>query len=56
MVRTPKFEPSSDGWTATETATLRGWRWWSIDQLRSTHETVFPEDLADHLDRLLTGG
>lgn len=28
-------------------------RWWSIDDLRATAETVYPEGLADLLDRLL---
>lgn len=53
LVRTSTFEPSTSGWTDTETATIRGHRWWSIDELRATHEAVFPEDLATHLDRLL---
>ena len=54
LVRTSTFEPSSRDWTDTETATIRGHRWWSIDELRDTSEAVFPEDLASHLDRLLT--
>jgi 8-oxo-dGTP pyrophosphatase MutT (NUDIX family) len=53
LVRTSSFEPSSNGWTNTETATIRGHRWWSIDELRNADEAVFPEDLATHLDRLL---
>jgi 8-oxo-dGTP pyrophosphatase MutT (NUDIX family) len=53
LVRTTTFEPTSDGWTDVEAATIRGWRWWSMDELRSTDHTVFPEDLAGHLGRLL---
>ena len=55
VVRTPTFEPISSGWTDTEVATIRGWRWWSIEDLRSTRDDVFPEDLADQLERLLAG-
>lgn len=53
LVRTSTFEPDSSEWTDDETATLRGHRWWSIEELRATEVTVFPEDLADRLDGLL---
>lgn len=53
LVRTTTFEPQSVGWTDTEAATIQEWRWWSVDELRSTESQVFPEDLADHLERLL---
>lgn len=53
LVRTETFTPSSDEWTDTEAATLRGARWWSLGDLRSTTETVFPENLAGQLERLL---
>lgn len=36
LVRTPTFEPDATRWTVTESATFRGHRWWSIDELRST--------------------
>ena len=53
LVHTSTFEPSSSEWTNTESATIRGHRWWSIDELRATAEVVFPEDLPDQLERLL---
>lgn len=53
VVRTPSFEPSQTGWTATEAATIRAHRWWSIAELRSATDVVFPEDLADCLDDFL---
>jgi 8-oxo-dGTP pyrophosphatase MutT (NUDIX family) len=53
FVRTSNFEPSSSGWTPTESATIRGHRWWSIAELRATSEAVFPEDLANLLEPLL---
>lgn len=54
LIRRLGFEPSSSGWTETESATIRGWRWWTIEDLRSTLDDVFPEDLADRLELLLT--
>jgi 8-oxo-dGTP pyrophosphatase MutT (NUDIX family) len=33
-----------------------GARWWSLDDLRTTDETVAPAALAEHLARLLTDG
>lgn len=54
VVRTPSFEPTTQGWTETEAATIHTWRWWSIESLRGTREVVFPEDLADRLERILT--
>ena len=53
LVRVSSFSPASDAWTDTEAATIRGTRWWSIEELRSTDEAVFPEDIADQLERLL---
>ena len=53
LVRVDSFEPAPHAWTHTEAATLRGFRWWTISELRSTSEDVFPEDLADRLERLL---
>jgi 8-oxo-dGTP diphosphatase len=33
----------------------RGYQWWSLEALRQSHETVFPESLADHLEAILRG-
>ena len=54
FVRTDGFEPSATAWTDVESATIRGHRWWSVDELRATDEAVFPEDLVPRLERLLT--
>lgn len=53
LVRTTSFEPSRHGWTPTESETMRGHHWWSIEELRTTSEDVFPENLADCLESLL---
>jgi 8-oxo-dGTP diphosphatase len=33
----------------------RGQQWWSLEALRQSHETIFPESLADHLVPILRG-
>jgi len=53
LVRVNAFTPSPDGWTETESATIRQNRWWSVEELRITDDEVFPDDLADQLERLL---
>ncbi len=39
------------GWTQLERDSLTDTRWWSAEELRTTSETVYPEYLADLLDR-----
>ena len=53
LVRTRAFEPVAAGWSETEVATMRGHRWWSIDDLQTTKEVVYPENLGELLVRLL---
>lgn len=43
----PAFQPTTDGWTALERRALTGLRWWTLDELRATTETVYPANLAD---------
>ena len=40
------------GWNELEQRIFTAQRWWSIDELRTTTEVVFPTDLADVLTRL----
>lgn len=52
-VRLPsRPELSRDGLTETEQRVLTEARWWSIEELRATTETVYPPGLADMLARL----
>lgn len=53
LVRTSGFVPTTAGWSDTERATMTGHRWRSIDELRTTNETVCPEGLADLRQQLL---
>lgn len=47
VAHVPAFEPTSTGWTELERRALTEARWWTLDELRGTDETVFPEHLAD---------
>lgn len=53
LVRVPGEPPTDGRWTDVETATIIGHRWWTIEELRRTDETVYPEGLADILERFL---
>ena len=47
VAHVPAFEPTTEGWTELERRSLAGLRWWTLDELRATTETVFPPNLAD---------
>lgn len=57
VVRAPRFEVSDANHTEDEQLTLKGSRWWSLDELRTTSEWIWPSyllelvDLADAPDR-----
>ena len=44
-----------NGFTQLETDTIDGHRWWTRRDLKSTSDTVYPEELADLLPALLAG-
>jgi 8-oxo-dGTP pyrophosphatase MutT (NUDIX family) len=44
--RVEAFEPTTLGWTELERRALLGLRWWTLDELRTTAETVYPATLA----------
>lgn len=46
VVRVDAFEPDRPGWMDLEVRSQRGMRWWPLDELRSTSETVYPSDVA----------
>jgi 8-oxo-dGTP pyrophosphatase MutT (NUDIX family) len=52
-VRVDRFEPASDRWDAVEQRSLLGYRWWTVDELATTDETVFPRELGDVVRALL---
>jgi hypothetical protein len=40
------------GFTDLEATFVLDHRWWTVDELRTTNDTVYPECLPDLLDRL----
>ena len=54
--RVPNFPPAPAGLTEYERRTIRGFRWWSVEALTSTTETVFPPRLGQLLSGLLREG
>ncbi|MFT4189957.1 MAG: NUDIX domain-containing protein [Comamonas sp.] len=56
-VRLPsEISPVPDGWTPEERGSMKAHRWWSLDELRQTRETVYPTHLVDLLVPLLRAG
>ena len=49
LVRVARGEIRLDGLDAIERGVYRGHRWWRVDELESTSETVYPPRLADLL-------
>lgn len=52
LLRTEAFDPSSAGWTKEEQGVLIDHRWWSLDEIRASTETIWPAELADILSDL----
>jgi 8-oxo-dGTP pyrophosphatase MutT (NUDIX family) len=53
---TAAVEVDTAGFTDLEKRTVHGHRWWSVDDLRATTETVYPLQLAELLPGLLADG
>jgi 8-oxo-dGTP diphosphatase len=49
LVRVTAPSLSRDHWTPIEKEVMTDHRWWSVEDLNSTSETVFPETLVDIL-------
>lgn len=53
LIRTQPFEIDTSRWSPVETATVVEHRWWSLDELRDTHDRVFPEGLIEFVESVL---
>lgn len=51
VARVGSSQIDASGWTDLERRSVVEHRWWSADELRRTHETVYPEVLPDLLLR-----
>jgi 8-oxo-dGTP pyrophosphatase MutT (NUDIX family) len=53
VVHTNGEELSRAGWTADEARVMADHKWWTVDELRETGETVWPERLIEMLEGAL---
>lgn len=51
LVRVDAHEVDTTGFTPLEVASVLGHRWWHPEEIRSTAERVYPEELLDVLAR-----
>ena len=54
--RVEHFRPAPAGLTDYESRTIVGFKWWSVEDLAKTAETVFPPRLGQRLSTLLENG
>jgi 8-oxo-dGTP pyrophosphatase MutT (NUDIX family) len=50
-----RFTPEHHGWDEVEQRALLDHRWWSVDELRTTEENVYPRELAELVQAVLDG-
>jgi 8-oxo-dGTP pyrophosphatase MutT (NUDIX family) len=56
VVRVAHSAVSTDGHQELERSIITGHRWWTVDELRSTRESVSPPGIGDLVASLLTAG
>lgn len=54
--RVPAHDVLDAGWSELERRSLLDFRWWTIDELASTTDVVYPTTLVRELQRLLRDG
>ncbi len=54
-VNVEAFTPQHHGWDEIEQRALLDHRWWTVDELRATDETVYPSELAEVVQAVLDG-
>jgi 8-oxo-dGTP pyrophosphatase MutT (NUDIX family) len=52
LFRVPEWQVDTTGFDIEEQRTIDDHRWWSVAELESTAETIYPENLADLLRTL----
>ena len=56
VARVPAWEVDTAGFTELEQRAVLWHRWWTVEELRATGETLYPTTLARHLGDLLRDG
>jgi 8-oxo-dGTP pyrophosphatase MutT (NUDIX family) len=52
-VRCDRFAVDRSGWTDVERRSMAEHRWWTYEELATTRETVYPEQVAEILNALV---
>lgn len=52
LLRVDAHDVDTSGFSALEVSAVLGHRWWTLEELRTTSEVVYPADLPDLLDRV----
>ena len=55
LARCEGAEPTREGWNALERALIDDIRWWTLAELMTTQDAVFPPGLAQRLPAVLNG-
>jgi 8-oxo-dGTP pyrophosphatase MutT (NUDIX family) len=56
LFRVPEWQVDTAGFDPEEQRTIDDHRWWSVAELETTAETIYPEELAELLRRLTRVG
>lgn len=56
LVRTATTDLDASNWTDVEKDVMRAHRWWTVSELLSTAETVFPPRFGYWVERFLKHG
>jgi 8-oxo-dGTP pyrophosphatase MutT (NUDIX family) len=57
LVRTRLFEPNHDGNPAQiEQKLFRGFRWWTLEEIKASEEIFVPQRIAKHMEDLIRLG
>lgn len=55
LVRLDEAEFSYAGWTESENKRMTAGKWWSVEEIKTSGETFFSEDIVDIIERLFEG-
>jgi 8-oxo-dGTP pyrophosphatase MutT (NUDIX family) len=54
-VQVAAFTPHARGWDTVEQRALLDHRWWTVDELRTTAERVYPSELVEVVEAVFNG-
>ena len=45
IIHAEKTDIDCSGWSDNEKSVIQNYHWWTLEELRDTHQTIFPHDL-----------